>query len=1159
MGRDQRRAERIGPDRAVDRDHHDHRPIFHDPSGVRQKWMRALTIAMSVAMVLTLALILGPLWMETRHPALLPQHRDVPLSFPSAKPASALPRSTAGWLPAVPVRPAASVKPMERFAFYMPWDEASRASLAAHARDIDWIVAGTASVTGHAHRFTTERDAHLHAILDRHSSSLRLFSMVQNADEDGAWDGAGTARLLASATARARLIAQIAAMMQSEGAQGALLDLENLPAGAHRDYLRFLDELRAAMAGKALRIALAVPVGDPAWDLAAYAARADHLFLMAYDQHWPGGEPGPIASQTWFAQVVDAAVRQVGRGKAVVAIGNYAYDWSGEGNADILTVREAWDRARQSGVLPQFDGASGNSGFAYRAGNGRRQLWMLDAASAWNQMQVARAVGASGIALWRLGSEDPSLWAAWTSPRGAQPDLSNIAADTSVRFDGAGEILDMQRAATPGQRHVQFDARNMVRSADMLRLPAPYLIRRIAGKADGVALTFDDGPDPKWTPQILDILKATGARATFFVTGRNALDHPDLLRRIAAEGHDIGNHSTTHPDLGNMPDAGVRLELSATRRLIEAHTGRSTRLFRAPLFGNAEPTTLDELIPTRIAAESGYLTVGLHVDPLDWQSPRANIIAAQTLAQVARGTPASPAQIVLLHDSGGDRSETVKALPAIIAALKARGHRLVTVSELSGLGRDRLMPPVTGIDQPISTAHGWLFGIIAGALRLFAGLFFLAIALGIARSLLLAALAWRNRQDGAPDAAPHLIPGFVTVLIPAFNEAKVIEASVRRILKSTGPRIEVIVIDDGSGDGTSDVVRAAFGIDPRVQLMTLENGGKARALNCGLARARGDVIVALDADTQFEPDAIAHLTRWFADPAIGAVAGVARVGNARNLVTRWQALEYITAQNLERRALAGLNAVTVVPGAIGAWRRSALADVGGYPAHTLAEDQDLTISIQRAGWRVVCDNRAVAWTEAPDSVHALMKQRFRWAFGTLQSLWKHRDIWTGVGTAKGLARIGLPQAWLFQIGFSLISPLIDLALLGAMATTAFRAANRGALAIGTEAMSILLSWIAFSAVDVGCAWLAYRLDGRGERLPLLRLMGQRIGYRQMMYWVVLRAIAAALAGPRVGWGKLERRGMDAMEPATAILPPSHPQASEDNERGAEQPAFDEAA
>jgi cellulose synthase/poly-beta-1,6-N-acetylglucosamine synthase-like glycosyltransferase len=344
------------------------------------------------------------------------------------------------------------------------------------------------------------------------------------------------------------------------------------------------------------------------------------------------------------------------------------------------------------------------------------------------------------------------------------------------------------------------------------------------------------------------------------------------------------------------------------------------------------------------------------------------------------------------------------------------------------------------------------------------------------------------------------------------------------VLQSVAVKLEVIVIDDGSKDGTGDIVERAFAGEPRVRLLRLENGGKARALNKALSVASGEFIVALDADTQFPKKTIARLVRWFDDERIGAVAGNAKVGNRVNLVTRWQALEYITAQNLERRALARLDAMTVVPGAVGAWRAEALRQVGGYPPDTLAEDQDLTIAIQRAGWKVRYDQDAVAFTEAPESFRALAKQRFRWAFGTLQCLWKHGGPVLRTGRPRGLALVGLPQAALFQVGFAAISPVIDLALLFSIISTIMRVQAHGWAQTHTDLVVMGAYWLAFTAIDVLAAAIAFALSTR-ERWGLMWLLiPQRIGYRQIMYYVVLKALAAAIRGPRVGWGKLERSG-----------------------------------
>lgn len=1118
-------------------------PVFFDPSGRRARQTSVVVLALMAALLAAIVAL---------YLALTTIRGHVPIRFgeDAAKPvaiASKVPAVGAGeWLPAATAQGGRRARDV--YAFYMPWDEASRRALRDHLSEIDWVVPGLATIAGPDRVMRYEADPALRSILAVGSARPRLMPMVQNVHADGQWDGAGTARLLGDPVARRRFADALIRMVMQERGHGVMLDLESLPRSAHTDYRRFVAELRSRFAVRGWTVALAVPVADPDWDLAAYAAVADRLVVMAYDEHWMGGEAGPIASQPWFMRVVAGAVAAIGRDKAVVALGSYGYDWSG-GRTEPLTIAEAWSRAARAGTKPVFDAGSGNMRFAYRENGRVHAVWMLDAVSASNQLRVLDRLGVGGTALWRLGSEDSGFWSAL---RGDTAGMVRLPPVPGVAVRGAGEIMRLDAVATAGARTVQRSRDGLIRAARYDSLPTADTVQRTGAHRQQVALTFDDGPDPTWTPRILDVLRRERVPATFFVTGASALGQGELLRRIVAEGSEIGNHSTSHADLGHRSPGAIRLELNATERLVEAYTGRTLRLFRPPFLGDADPDKRDELHATRVAAQMGYLTVGLNVDPLDWLAPGRDAIVARTIAGVEAGTATQPHQIVLLHDSGGDRSQTLAALPGIIRGLRARGYDLVTVSTLAGIGRDGAMPLLTGAEGSQASGARYLFGGVAW-LRDGCGLLFgLAITLGVGRALGVTGLAcWSRRREGPTAASPHLVPSFVSVLIPAFNEARVIEASVRRVLASTGVRIEVLVIDDGSSDGTAEIVSRAFGIDPRVQLLALENGGKARALNKGLQRARGEVVIALDADTQFEPDTIQRLTRWFADERIGAVAGNAKIGNCTNLITRWQAIEYVTAQNIERRALAAIGAVTVVPGAIGAWRRRALDAVGGYPTDTLAEDQDLTLAIQRVGWRVACDNDAIAWTEAPETVRALYKQRIRWTYGTLQCLWKHRAL-IGRGRPRGLALVGLPQAVLFQLLLTLIAPLIDLALLASIGGTAWRIADRGWAVSGGDALSIAAFWAAFTALELACGYIAYRFDPREERFPIFGMLVQRFAYRQLLYLVVLRVVFMAIKGRQVGWGKLERTGSvgspksdtaEHLPPATRIQPRALPEAA----------------
>ncbi len=1108
--------------------------IFHDTSGKRRWWVGGATALLILIVIAALGVLALTIETESAPPP-LSFGAPVPLSAPGSLAALTHklrrvvlgrdPVVTGAWLP--PAARAAKRGHPLTIGFYTPDDDGSVSSLARHVETLDWVSAADFNIVGADHHLRQTPDPKLAQIMIVARRKPRLMPLVQNADE-GVWDGKGIASLLHDPAQRAALLDRLTPALAATGARGAVFDFEEVPASAHADYRAFLTEAVARWRPRGWLVTLAVPVADEAWDLGAFARIADNVLLMTYDQHWESGGPGPIAAQPWFVEKMRAGVAAVGADKAVVCIGNYAYDWTEGGKqANELTIEEAWIVARDNQATIRFDAASGNATFDYTVQGGKRHhVWMLDAASAYNQARAVRMENAAGIAIWRLGSEDPGMWASLAAAAAdARPDLRVLKTSNNVDLEGKGELLRITATPTDGSRTMGYDAQGLVRDERFNGLPTPFVVERAGNRPGYVALTFDDGPDPDWTPQILDVLRQAHVPATFFVVGVNGVSEPDLLRRILAEGHEIGNHSYTHPNMARISNETIRLEINATQRLIQAYTGHSTRLFRAPFFGDAEPTSADELIPALTAQQDGYINVGLHVDPDDWQRPGADAIVARTIAGVTDASLGdNHGNIILLHDGGGERSGTLEALPRIIAALKSRGYTFVPVSELAGLSAAQVNPPVTAAEALAVRADAGVFTALDRGQETLGVLFVTAIALGLMRAVVLAFLALRARatERSAPPP-PAAWDGLVSVLIPAFNEARVIEASVGRVLASVKARIEVIVLDDGSKDETSAIVTRAFGTDPRVRLLTLTNGGKARALNRGLALAQGEIIVALDADTQFEPDTIAKLARWFADSGVGAVAGNAKVGNRVNIVTRWQSVEYVSAQNLERRALAGLDAITVVPGAVGAWRLSALKALGGYPEDTLAEDQDLTIAVQCAGWRVHYDPDAVAWTEAPQTIRGLVKQRFRWAYGTLQCLYKHRAvIWTD--RPRGLARVGLPQAWAFQIGFALFSPLIDLALVISLVLTGIAVAQHGWGAESGDFRKMAIYWIAFTTIDLICGWIAYRLDKRERTFPWLLLLSQRFVYRQLMYWVVVRAVSAALRGPMVGWGKLERTG-----------------------------------
>jgi cellulose synthase/poly-beta-1,6-N-acetylglucosamine synthase-like glycosyltransferase/peptidoglycan/xylan/chitin deacetylase (PgdA/CDA1 family) len=622
-----------------------------------------------------------------------------------------------------------------------------------------------------------------------------------------------------------------------------------------------------------------------------------------------------------------------------------------------------------------------------------------------------------------------------------------------------------------------------------------------------VALTFDDGPDPRWTPEILAQLAAYHVPATFFVVGGRAAEQPGLVRAEVAAGDEVGIHTFTHADLGTAPDWRRSFEYSQAQAVIDAAAGISTPLLRPPY--SSEPSALDDLdwASLQAAGKHGYLVVLTNRDSEDWRRPGVARIVSDVL-------PASgnPGLIVMMHDSGGDRSQTVAALGQLIPQLEARGYVFTTATGAIGAPnamspasagrqwRGRLLIGAVQTSDAVVTALGWTI-VGAGALSVLRLLLLLATARRHAKR--------RRRAWGPPVYEP------VSVIVPAYNEEAGIEATIRSLLRNEHP-MEIIVVDDGSTDRTAQIAERFSLLGVRV--IRQANAGKPAALNNGIAHARGRLLVLLDGDTVFEPDTIHTLVQPFGDSRIGAVSGNAKVGNRDGLLGRWQHIEYVVGFNLDRRFQDLAGCIATVPGAVGAFRREALADVGGVSEETLAEDTDLTMALLRAGWRVVYEERAVAWTEAPARLGQLWRQRYRWSYGTMQAMWKHRRTVLMSGGAGRLGRRGLPYLLLFQVLLPLLAPLVDVfAVYG--------------LLFGDPAR-MLAVWLGFLFVQVAASWYAFKLD-RESRKVLWTLPLQQFVYRQLMYLVIIQSAVTAVLGARLRWQRMERRGMEGVPGAPA--------------------------
>jgi peptidoglycan-N-acetylglucosamine deacetylase len=949
----------------------------------------------------------------------------------------------------------------------------------------------------------------------------------------------GTARALAHPETRARLVSNILELVTRHDFDGLVLDLHDLSLSSNRPLAALLQELGVPLRNQGRSLILSTRL-DGGWrDVQSVVPLVDSILVQAHAQNPAETDPGPPASQGWFESQIATALSALPRHKVIVSVGAYAFDPAQPGDQRIIPMQRGWDIARTWDSEIVFDRATLNSHASLPQAHGqRRYLWMLDAATGFNQIRAAMAENVSGVALWQLGYEDPGVWA-WLS-RGKVPEAAALG-EVEVVETGPGGLQFAQGAllnvagGTNGTRALTLDRElGLVIDQALEVLPGEHHARRfppIDPKA--VALTFDDGPDPRYTPQILDILAEKGVKATFYVLGRNALAAPEIMNRIYSEEHDIGNHSYTHANLSLAGWLRTTFELNATQRVIEMQLGIRTKLFRAPY---SEPDYYDlEAAPylLKFLSLNGYLVGGWNVDSLDYRS-NAEHIHRRVVDDVLNGK----GQVVLLHDSGGSRDETIQALPWIIDDLHEAGYRFVTTHELVGLARKDLMP-LQALGQYREAVENWLreagIAISAWFIGTFPMIAIGAACLSILRLLAIVVAVFTRRDRLWEDRLPENrqpCDASVTVLVPAFNEEKVIAMTVRSLLDATiADEIEIVVIDDGSTDRTSAVVEEEFAGDRRVRVLCKPNGGKAAALNFGLTQIDAEIVVAIDGDTLLERDAIERLVAPFGDPSVGAVAGKVVVGNRVNLLTRFQALEYAVSQNLDRRAFERFNAIGVVPGAIGAWRRRAVLDAGGYASETLAEDADLTLTLQRRGWRIVSVPDAIALTEAPETLRPLLKQRFRWTFGMLQVAWKHLPALLRPPT--GVSMVTIPNILVFQFTFTLLAPLMDLLLLVTVVLAGIALVSGADAAPGMSLAILAMYWLMFQTIDVSASAAGVMVDRDRTLWRLVPLViVQRFTYRQILYWVTLRALLAAIKGTFVGWGKLVRTGTVTVRPLT---------------------------
>ena len=1157
--------------------------IFYDPQ--RKRWRR-LRRVIDVTAVLTTLVVAGVIFNTLRGAPLpellLPAQKHnykalrdrTPLLRNSKTPSPA--RHKSGRKPSqIPFNTGEGL----RAAYYVPDDETSYSSFKQHVHQIDmlfpeWLHVEAPNPT----LLAINTDLHEYPVIEGNvvhdpDDLNKIKHVIQDTKEDTevfphinnynthtqSWDPAiGT--MLQDRSKRDALRQQLIHFFTAlPGYRGLSLDFENLPDSALPAYISFLEELYPDLQARNLRLYVNASVGLSDTILKQMAANSDGIVLMNYDQHEVESEPGPIAAQNWFIGNLQRVLKLVPKEKLICAIGNYGYDWTlsippapSKGhratakpqivNTEDLTVSEVWQRAADADADLNLDYDTLNPHFEYidEDNNQKHVVWFLDGVTVLNEMRAARQLGLQTFALWRLGEEDNSLWNIWDRPSSATAlqSLSNLQPGHDVDTEGEGDIIRVTGLPKPGKRNIEVDTdepdprKKLIIDEHLEVYPSTYTIQQYGYRPNEVAISFDDGPDPKWTPKILDILKRKGAHATFMLIGEAAQQNIGLMKRIVREGNEIGNHSYTHPDISEISPRQLDFEINLTNRLFAAKLGVQPLYFRPPYDIDEEPDTDDQAAPVVRIQQDGLTVIGNKLDTNDWDERVRKTPAEITqsiLDQLTRmkSKPQFRGSIILMHDGGGDRTATVAALPVLIDTLRARGYQIVSVSALMGKTTAEVMPKLSFWQRVRTIPDSMAFSVLSIVFNTVVLVFFLGDILMTARLALVGIFAIIDRLRRPYHPAASTYQPRVAVLVPSYNEEKVIVRTIRSVLNSDYRNIRVIVIDDGSKDRTAEVAREAYEAEiraGRVQVLEKPNGGKAAALNYALDLIDEEIYVGIDADTVIAADAISKLIPHFEDPRIGAVAGNAKVGNRVNLWTRWQALEYITSQNFERRALDLFHVVTVVPGAIGAWRTAAVKKAGCYPVNTVAEDADLTMSLLEQQLRVLYEDRALAFTEAPIDAKGLMRQRFRWSFGTLQAVWKHRAAFV---RNKAMGLFALPNILIFQMLLPLVSPFIDIMFVYGIIHFFIDRHYHPEATSAASFQKLLTYFLAFLVIDFITSAVAFSLERRhpankGDGWLLFHIWLQRFSYRQLFSVVLFKTLKRAIDGKPFNWDKLER-------------------------------------
>ncbi len=1104
-------------------------PVFHDPgqrrawwtTGVASGWL--LTAIALLVVALATVLSIPPLASETLRPGPVMQATasdpDPTRLLEQLGCDSGATLNSCATHANEALKPALDALPRDTFktyAFLPVWPETNLFSLEENIDRIDVLMpelytlelggAGFTDIGADAPHLET-----VESLLDKRHGRTQLMPILR------LWTGAGIDRLsdpdlniIATGIADKLSTAIVAA-----GNMGLCIDVADPNRRAANLALSLVHKLQAQpdWAGKSTCLIIS-ETALWAWPQER-SATFDTIVLRPDDRVRDAAYPGPLAPIGEAQVLATVLSTRSDLDKFVIALGTQSAEWSSaSAQPKMLSYVDAMSATGWSSGKLTYAQVPANSYSEFTDDSGNvHTLWVQDAASAYSWVQSLSAAGISRFAVWPIGGEDPGIWSLLTKDRHGFDRLVHPDIKRYISYHGEGPLIDYGRDAERGLRVFTPSPDDPARLAETyVTIPEPQrLIHWGKMPSNTVLLTFDDGPDPTYTPEVLDILKQENVPATFFLIGGMVGANDDLVRRMVDEGHTIGSHSYTHPDFSQLTPLRLRLELALSQMMLKHVTGRETYLMRLPYATGSGPYDGNLSDPIREVTDRGYILALEDISPRDW----AQLDADKIVSQVVSATQSGEGKVLVLHDGGGPRGNVVEALPKLIHELRARGYTFIDTPEVIGVPQANLMPPVT---EKESFAVLVLVTVLSQFSTVLRWSFWIVIMMGLTRSVLILIASYFDRyrnkhtiNEDHPD---------IDVLIPAYCEETVVAATVHSVLASNYPNLHVIVIDDGSPDRTFEVLLDQFGDHPGVTVLHKPNGGKSSALNYALKYSQAEIFVAIDADTLIEPRAISRLVRHFANPRVGAVAGNVKVGNRVNMLTRFQALEYITTQNIDRRAMELINGILVVPGAIGAWRRRAVEAAGSYQTDTLAEDADLTVSVNRAGYLTVFEPDAVAITEAPETLRQFFRQRLRWSVGMMQMAWKHRGA---VYERGGLGLLALPDLVLFGVIMPLLAPLADLVFVMSVSGWIWSLIP-GMHTVSQTPLSPteIGAYLVLPVLDLFIALLAFRLEPAERKSLVFLVLINRFWYRQMLYTATIRAIRQVVMGRIKGWQKVDR-------------------------------------